>query len=209
MGGWSQIRYSLGRSRGQKMRKRVIRRRSSNRRGISLAPSHIYTRAYYGVLVKDYGWHEIKKKLQKRFPYYFFSDDTPFKISSSQKELGKWRELKVLYKETIQERTFKAHYDPINKEWHFFDENGKRVDIIEKLKLTKYERLALKWLDEAWDKYPLPKLTVHSAYGLVRRSYGTKYSRGLEFWLKTLQELERKGLVERDKQNSNIWRIKR
>ena len=75
------------------------------------------------------------------------------------------------------------------------------------MELSKYEQLALEWLKEAWERYPEPMLSVHSAYGLARRSYGTKHSRGTEFWLKTLENLEKKGLVKRDELNPNIWRI--
>jgi len=75
-------------------------------------------------------------------------------------------------------------------------------------RLTKFEELALEWLREAWEKYPEPLLTVHSAYGLQRRSYGTPYSRGVEFWMKVLEKLKAKGLTERDSIKPVIWRLK-
>jgi len=75
-------------------------------------------------------------------------------------------------------------------------------------RLTKFEELALEWLREAWTKYPEPLLTAHSAYGLMRRSYGTPYSRATEFWMEVLEKLEAKGLAERDPIKPAIWRLK-
>jgi len=79
-------------------------------------------------------------------------------------------------------------------------------------KLGVYETLALKWLQEFWEQYPEPIVTVHTAFGLARRSYGTKYARSAEFWQKILEELEKKGLVEKiqlHKYGPVFWKVKR
>lgn len=68
--------------------------------------------------------------------------------------------------------------------------------------LTKTEKTALEYLRRAYEKYPEPLFTVHSAYGLARH-----YGRTIEFWRNVLKSLEKKGLVKPVNRYERIWKL--
>jgi len=70
------------------------------------------------------------------------------------------------------------------------------LELITAPKLSKSEKFVLKYLAEAYKKYPQPLRTVHSAFGIAGYSISTNFSRGIKYWLKILKKLEKKGLVK-------------
>ncbi|MCD6148448.1 hypothetical protein J7J18_03690 [bacterium] len=72
------------------------------------------------------------------------------------------------------------------------------------MKLSKTEKLAIEFLEKVWKDMPKPFITVHSAYGLMRR-----YGKSVGYWLKVLNKLKEKGLVELIDERHMIWRVKK
>ena len=68
--------------------------------------------------------------------------------------------------------------------------------------MSKSERKALEYLRKAWEKYPEPLRTVHSAFGLM--GY---YGRTIEFWSKILKKLEDKGLVKKVVKGKGVYML--
>jgi len=95
-----------------------------------------YTRRYRGVLVEDYAWLSIMKKLQKQYPSLLFNDDSPL-IAPHSKELGPSHKITVLKFPFGKRHVIKAHVDRMNNKWYFYDDEGNAIDIHKYLKKIK------------------------------------------------------------------------
>lgn len=100
--------------------------------GKEIRVKSLYTRAYYGMLVKDYGWFEVLRRFRKKFKNLSFYHNVPIRVNA--KRLSREHKLKVFNFNTMKEKTFIARYNAMDKAWLFFDEDGNSVDIIKELK---------------------------------------------------------------------------
>jgi len=80
---------------------------------------------------------------------------------------------------------------------------GRRAGV----KLGVLEKRALKTLQRAWEWSNKPVSTVHSAYGLMRRSYYTKRVYGIGMWFRVLEKLVEKGLLKHHKYKPTIYEL--
>ena len=79
--------------------KRESERHALSSKGIKTTTKH--TRSYGGVLVKDYGYHELLKKLKSRYPELRFYTDIPLKAPKSG-ELSPHHEITVRLSPRLQ-----------------------------------------------------------------------------------------------------------
>jgi len=90
-------------------------------------PQNTYTRAYYGKLVKDYGFVSLMRVLRRRYPDWILESDLPVRFSG--KELGNSHVIRAFNTNTFEEKKFEAVYDIYSGTWRFYDMEGRRIDL--------------------------------------------------------------------------------
>ena len=96
-----------------------------------------YTRAYKGVLIRDYGWVKIFEKLRRyvKFPNLIL-DDRPLR-APKDKELGKSHRLIIYLKG--RRYVIDARYDVLDKKWYFYDaRTGNSINILKLLRKGRW-----------------------------------------------------------------------
>ena len=102
------------------------------RRGIKT--NRTYTRAYHGILVKDYGFNAIMKDLREQYPEFGFLDNRPIKASRSL-VIDDVR-IKIFYNPFEKPIELRAIYDLYDQRWYFIDEKVDEYVNIKKLLRT-------------------------------------------------------------------------
>jgi len=101
----------------------------------SIKPTTQYTRCYRGTTVQDYGWHQVIKKLRKRYSNIIFDDDVPL-VAPLSKKLQRNHKIKVYKFPFGKSVQIESIYDVMEHVWHFY-EGGYSIDIDKFIKRLK------------------------------------------------------------------------
>lgn len=101
----------------------------------------LYTRAYHGTLVKDYGFHRVMKRLRKRYPSFSFDSDAPAVVHRKYNpDIGHIRKMTIREGMLGKEFEVKAIFSSAEKQWKFFNTEGNYFNLTGYLRLKKKRR---------------------------------------------------------------------